>query len=190
MRNLRAPLILAAALGVAVLAGCGQEGGAGGLGPTPDPTYSINPDTPMNDLETVPPGDGDGGGADGNPGGGPQPPTGPSIEYFRVATEPTCPSGTDVNPIDGTPVTLEWKVRGADAASISIDGPGVYGTYEPEKSETFAFPCSGEPNTFQEHTYLLTTVGGDGEPRTKELTVSAKINEITVVTGPSAEAAP
>ena len=41
----------------------------------------------------------------------------------------------------------------------------------------------------QKHTYLLKTVGG-GEVQTKEITVTARINEITVVGGPSAAAAP
>ncbi len=106
-----------------------------------------------------------------------------------MAQKPTCRSGTNLNLIEGTPVTLEWKVTGADAASISIDGPGVYGTYEPEKSDTFPFSCGSEPNTMQKHTFLLQTVGG-GEVQTKEITVTARINEITIVGGPSAAAAP
>ena len=195
MRSFRAPLILASALAVAALTGCGQDGAPEGLGATASPgaTYSISPDTPMNDLETVAPSDG-GDGTGGNTGGGTDgnggtEHTGPWIEYFRVAQKPSCPSGTNVNPIEGNPVTLEWKVTGADAASISIDGPGLYGTYEPEKSDTFPFSCGGEPNSTQKHTYLLTTVGG-GETQTKEITVTARVNEITVVGGPSEMAAP
>ena len=195
MRSFRAPLILASALAAAALTGCGQEGAPESLGATPSPgaTYSISPDTPMNDLETVAPTEG--GGTDGNTGGGGtdngggSERTGPWIEYFRVAQKPSCPAGTNVAPIEGTPVTLEWKVTGADAAAISIDGPGLYGTYEPEKSDTFPFSCGGEPGTTQKHTYLLQTVGG-GETQTKEITVSARVNEITVVSGPSAVAAP
>lgn len=196
MRNFRAPLVIVAALAVAALTGCGQGGTPGGPGADPDPTYSVQPDTPMNDLETVAPTDtpddgNDGGGNNGGGDDGPAvDPNAPRIEYFRVAQQPTCPSGTNVNRIDGTPVTLEWKVVNADAASISIDGPGVYGTYEPEKSDTYAFGCDGDPGDKATHTYLLTTVGGDGEAATKEITVSATVNEITVVTGPSAEAAP
>jgi hypothetical protein len=192
MRNLRAPLIIAAALAAAALTGCGQDGTPEGLGATPEPTYSLGADTSMNDPASAPTSDGaTGGGTDGNGGtdNGGNTETGPRIEYFRVAEKPTCPGGTNVNPIDGTPVTLEWKVTGADAATISVDGPGVYGTYEPEKSETFAFPCSGEPNSMQKHTYLLTTVGG-GEAKTKEITVSARVNEITVVTRASEVATP
>jgi hypothetical protein len=185
MRNFRAPLVIAAALAAAALTGCGQGGTPGGSGADPDPTYSVQPDTPMNDLETVAPSDDAGGGNDNGGGGtdsGPtEDPNAPRIEYFRVAQQPTCPSGTNLNPIDGTPVTLEWKVVNADAASISIDGPGLYGTYEPAKSDTFPFSCGGEPGSTQEHTYLLQTVGGDGETKTKEITVSAKVNEITVV---------
>ena len=193
MRSFRAPLILASALAAAALTGCG-DGAPESLGPTPSPgtTYSISPDTPMNDLETVEPTEGTGGGNDGNTGGGNDGGsghTGPWIEFFRVAEQPTCPSGTNLNPIEGTPVKLEWKVTGADAASISIDGPGLYGTYEPEKSDTFPFSCGGPANSTQKHTYLLTTVGG-GEPQTKEITVSARVNEITVVGGPSEMAAP
>lgn len=193
MRSFRAPLILATALAAAALTGCGQDGAPESLGATPSPgaTYSISPDTPMNDLETVAPTQGpDGGGTDGNGGtDGGTDHTGPWIEYFRVAHKPSCRGGTNVNPIEGVPVTLEWKVTGADAASISIDGPGLYGTYEPEKSDTFPFSCGGEPNSTQKHTYLLTTVGG-GEVQTKEITVSARVNEITIVGGPSEMAAP
>jgi hypothetical protein len=189
MRNFRAPLVIVAAIAAAALTGCGQGGTPGGSGADPDPTFSVQPDTPMNDLETVAPsgdtGNDTGGGTD-NGGGGTDngnngDPNAPRIEYFRVAQQPSCPSGTNLNPIDGTPVTLEWKVVNVDAASISIDGPGLYGTYEPEKSDTFPFSCGGEPGSTQEHTYLLTTVGGDGEAQTKEITVSAKVNEITVV---------
>jgi hypothetical protein len=194
MRSFRAPLILASALAAAALTGCGPDGAPESLGATPSPgaTYSISPDTPMNDLETVEPTQGTGGGDDGNTGGGGNDGgsehTGPWIEYFRVAEKPTCPSGTNLNPIEGTPVKLEWKVTGADAASISIDGPGLYGTYEPEKSDTFPFSCGGPANSMQTHTYLLKTVGG-GEPQTKEITVSARVNEITIVgTAPSNEA--
>jgi hypothetical protein len=195
MRSFRAPLILASALAAAALTGCGQDGAPEGLGATASPgaTYSISPDTPMNDLESVAPSDG-GDGTGGNTGGGTDgnggtEHTGPWIEYFRVAQKPTCRSGTNLNLVEGTPITLEWKVTGADAASISIDGPGVYGTYEPEKSDTFPFSCGGEANTMQKHTFLLKTVGG-GEVQTKEITVTARINEITVVGGPSAAAAP
>src|SRR5690606_10995558 len=82
----------------------------------------------------------------GNDGGGQQPTAapGPVIEYFRVAQQPSCPGGTDVNPIEGSPVVLEWKVAGTDHVTLSIVGPGVYNTYPGQGSDTINFPCEGD----------------------------------------------
>lgn len=106
------------------------------------------------------------------------PPSGPAISYFRVATKPACPSGTDQTTFPGTDVTLEWKVTGADKATISVDGPGIYDTYGVKDSVTLNFPCSGDPGSYQSHKYLLTAIGPDGT-KTRTITVKAKVNEIT-----------
>ncbi len=105
-------------------------------------------------------------------------PTGPAISYFRVATKPSCPSGTDQAKFPGQDVTLEWKVTGAENTTISVDGPGIYDTYGVKDSVTLSFPCSGDPGSYQSHKYLLTAIGPDGT-KTRTLTVQAKVNEIT-----------
>ncbi|WP_436535166.1 hypothetical protein [Actinoplanes sp. HUAS TT8] len=105
-------------------------------------------------------------------------PSGPAISYFRVSGKPSCPSGTDQTHFEGDPVTLEWKVTGAEKATISVDGPGLYDTYGVKDSVTINFPCSGDPGSYQSHTFMLTAIGPNGT-RTKTLTVKAKVNEIT-----------
>jgi hypothetical protein len=110
-------------------------------------------------------------------------PAGPQIVTFRVKTSPSCPAGTNLNPIDGTPVTLEWEVAGAESTVLAVDGPGKYGDFKVKDSLTLSFPCSGPPNSEQKHTYTLTTVGG-GPVATQTLTVTAKVNEIAIVSTP------
>jgi hypothetical protein len=111
-------------------------------------------------------------------------PAGPRIVSFRVKTAPTCPAGTDLNPIDGTPVTLEWEVAGAESTELAVDGPGKYADYKVKDSVTLNFGCSGAPNTDAKHTYTLTTIGG-GPAAKQTLTVTAKINEIAHVSPPA-----
>jgi hypothetical protein len=184
----RLPLLVAAACATAALAACGGDQTGGGAGAATDPTYATNPDTPMDQKPTTAPVDGgntggdNGGGNSGDNGGGTtNEQTGPTIVSFRVASKPSCPAGTNVNPIPGQPVKLSWKVSGTDKVTISIDGPGVFQEFPAEHSETFSFGCDGNPGDTAEHTFLLRTVGG-GEVEEKTLTVTAKVNEITVVT--------
>jgi hypothetical protein len=106
---------------------------------------------------------------------------GPRIVSFRVKTDPACPAGTNQAPIAGRDVTLEWEVTGgATGVEIAVDGPGKYGDFAAKGELTLSFPCTGEPNTQQVHTYTLTTVGG-GPAVTRTLTVTARVNEIPVV---------
>ncbi|MFI1990666.1 hypothetical protein [Actinoplanes sp. NPDC020271] len=105
-------------------------------------------------------------------------PGGPAISFFRVSVKPSCPSGTDQVQNPGQDVTLEWKVTGAEKATISLDGPGIYDTYGAEDSVTLNFPCSGDPGSYQSHKYLLTAIGPEGT-KTRTLTVKAEVNEIT-----------
>jgi hypothetical protein len=123
-----------------------------------------------------------------DPGAQPDP-TGPTIEYFQVLQQPQCPGGTNLNPIEGQPVALEWKVIGTDGdeVSLSIDGPGVYNTYPAEGSDVINFPCEGEEGDIQEHTYLL-TAEGDGVTVTETLVVQAKVQQVTDVSMTQADA--
>jgi len=109
--------------------------------------------------------------------------TGPRIVYFRIKQKPQCPQGTNVFPVPGVPVVIEWKVTGADQVKLSVDDPnrvGSYGTYATEATETFTFACSGAPNTVEKHTYTIYTVGG-GAQRHKSITAEAKVYEISTV---------
>lgn len=187
--SLRLPLLVATACAAAALAACGADDNGAGTGALADPTYATNPDTPM-DVKPTPTADAggeQGGGTDGGENGGgtdgggtTHEETGPTIVSFKIASKPSCPAGTNVNPIPGQPVKLSWKVSGADKVTISIDGPGVFQEYATTDSDTFSFGCDGNPGETAKHTYLLRTVGG-GEVKEKTLTVTAKINEITVV---------
>ncbi|MFI7433475.1 hypothetical protein [Micromonospora haikouensis] len=120
-----------------------------------------------------------GGGSGSSSGGGSgTKSSGPTIGYFRVAQKPTCPAGTNVNPIAGTPVVVEWKTGNVDSVALSVDGPGVYGdNYPPAGSETVNFPCSGGEGDVQEHTYTLTVSNAHGK-QTKTLVVTAKVHDI------------
>ncbi|MFF3853128.1 hypothetical protein [Micromonospora sp. NPDC002575] len=120
-----------------------------------------------------------GGGSTGSSGGGSgTKPSGPTIGYFRVAQKPTCPAGTNVNPIAGAPVVVEWKTSNVDSVALSVDGPGVYGdNYPPAGSETVNFPCSGGEGDVQEHTYTLTVRNAHGK-QSKTLVVTAKVHDI------------
>lgn len=119
------------------------------------------------------------GGGTGN--GGARSGAGPSIVYFRVAQKPSCPAGTSVNPIPGTPVVLEWKASNVDSVALSVDGPGVYAdNYPPTGSETLNFPCSGSGGDIQRHTYLLTVRNAHGK-QTKSLVVSATVHDVPQV---------
>jgi hypothetical protein len=129
-----------------------------------------------------------GGGTDSNggqPGGrsttsAPKP-AGPTIAYFRVAQKPTCPSGTNVTPIAGTPVVVQWKTSNVDSVALSVDGPGVYAdNYPPAGSETLNFPCSGAEGDVQKHAYLLTVRNAHGTQK-KTLVVTATVHEIKQV---------
>lgn len=101
-------------------------------------------------------------------------PSGPQIVYFRVKTKPTCSSGGPGFPATNIGVTLEWKVTGADHVTVSIDGPGEFGTYDTTFTHEFPFGCAPQGDTAT-HTYLLKTVGG-GPVRDKTITVQARTN--------------
>ncbi|MEW2385881.1 hypothetical protein AB0873_27850 [Micromonospora sp. NPDC047707] len=121
------------------------------------------------------------GSSGGKSGAGSTTSTGPSITYFRVAQQPSCPAGTSANPIAGTSVVLEWKASNVDSVALSVDGPGVYAdNYPPTGSETLNFPCSGSEGDVQRHTYLLTVRNAHGT-QTKTLVVTATVHDVPEV---------
>jgi hypothetical protein len=193
MKNRTAMLVLAGAVvfasSIGAVAGClslssgGERGGGYGAGSTPSPSADAGLGTPeatpspaktsatprntkttKTTTTTRPPEE-----------------EGPRIAWFRITQRPQCPQGTTEYPVEGVPVVLEWKVTGADQVTISVDGPGVYGTYPTEGSETFTFSCGGAADgETVKHTYLLKTVGG-GSTRSKQLTATATAHEISQV---------
>ncbi|WP_328341399.1 hypothetical protein [Micromonospora sp. NBC_00421] len=128
-------------------------------------------------------GGGSTGGGTGSSGGGRSgtKSSGPTISYFRVADKPSCPAGTNVNPIAGSPALVEWKAGNVDSVALSVDGPGIYGDdYPPAGSETFNFPCSGREGEVQKHTYTLTVRNAHGT-QTKTIVVTAPVHDIPKV---------
>jgi hypothetical protein len=105
-------------------------------------------------------------------------PTGPIVAYFRVKQQPQCPKGTNVAPIAGVPLIIEWQVNGVDEVTLAVDGAGKYKTYDGSKgSETFDFSCGGAPGTVNTHKYTI-TAEQDGQDVAKSLSASATTNEI------------
>jgi hypothetical protein len=105
-------------------------------------------------------------------------PSGPQIVYFRIKQAAKCPEGTTVQQTPAVPLIIEWKVTGVPKVTLSVDGPGIYNTYDAEGTETFTFSCGAAPGTLEKHTYLLKTVGADVS---KSLAATAKVNEIAPV---------
>lgn len=128
--------------------------------------------TPAAEASATPPGGGSSpqiGGGGGTPtttktssgGGGTTTSTAPTnpIAYFKIKTDAKCQSTGPGGFYSPGSITLEWKVNGASHITISIDGPGIYGTYPGTHAEEFNFPCSGNSGSTQTHTYLLRTIG-------------------------------
>jgi hypothetical protein len=64
-------------------------------------------------------------------------------------------------------ITLTWLIDNADSTELSIDGSGIYKSYPgAQGSDQVPFSCGNV-----QHTYTLTTVGGDGPAATKTLTI-------------------
>lgn len=119
-----------------------------------------DPGTPTND----PSGDGVVGSAGAEP----------TIASFTVAQEANCVNGAGQ-------ITLSWELGGgATGATIAIDGPGIYDTY-PGTSHTEQFPGACSPGDTQ--TYLLTTIGGTGDPATATIQRTAPAAPPPTTTG-------
>jgi len=147
-----------------------------------DDDLSADGNPPADESDTDSSGGATDGGdaADGSDAGQPD---GPVIELFDVTQQPRCPAGTDLNPIEGQPLILSWRVTGAEELTLSIDGPGVYATLDDHDSsdandgvKTFSFGCSGDEGDAARHTYVLTATS-DGQIVTSELVVEAVVHE-------------
>lgn len=64
-------------------------------------------------------------------------------------------------------ITLTWLIDNADSTELAIDGAGLYKAYPgAQGSDRVPFSCG-----LGQHTYTLTTVGGQGPAATKTLTI-------------------
>ncbi|GIF65212.1 hypothetical protein Ais01nite_32470 [Asanoa ishikariensis] len=176
MRTFRTPLVLLTAVAATLLTGCGEKPGNNLGAETPTgASYVIGEDTPTDaDLTPSPsataiePAGGENGGSNGG-----EQRKDPWIQYFRISQKPHCPSGQWPN---GREVTVEWKVTGTDKVTISVDGPGVYDTFDASGSQSFSFSCGDwGPGETAKHTYLLMTVGG-GPVAKKTITATATVS--------------
>ena len=64
-------------------------------------------------------------------------------------------------------VTLTWATQNASGVDLSVDGPGLYGSYGPSGSQTLTVTCNGST-----HTYQLTAKGAQGQTVTKTVSVA------------------
>jgi len=97
---------------------------------------------------------------------------GPQIVYFRFRQQPKCTSSGP------QPAIIEWKVSGATGTALSVDNPGIVGSYRKYTgttgSETLYVGCA--PGSTESHVYTIYTTGS--EPQ-RSATLNAK------VTGPT-----
>jgi hypothetical protein len=93
---------------------------------------------------------------------------GPQIVYFRFHQQPKC---TASGP---QPAVVEWKVSGATGAALSVDNPGIVGSYRTYSgttgSETLYVSCA--PGKTESHVYTIYTTGS--EPQ-RSATLNAKV---------------
>jgi hypothetical protein len=108
----------------------------------------------------------------------PTPNTNPTIVTFDVPKTEDCTNATA-----GT-ITLSWEIANATGAALSIDGPGVYDSWDGiSQTVEVPFGCNHGQLT---HTYTLTTMGGSGPADSKTKTVTAKPAKIkTFTVGPA-----
>jgi hypothetical protein len=65
-------------------------------------------------------------------------------------------------------ITLMWEVTDAESTTLSIDGPGIYKSYPGVLgSDRVPFGCGAGG-----HRYTLSTVGGNGQPAVKTLSIT------------------
>ena len=63
-------------------------------------------------------------------------------------------------------IQLTWATQNTSGVTISIDGPGPYGNYQPTGNQSVPFSCPAN-----QHTYLLTANGTNGQSTQKTLIV-------------------
>lgn len=96
----------------------------------------------------------------------------PAIVSFAVTQQPSCPEGDGPYRSPGSPAVVSWVVTGATSVTLSVDGPGGYGTYGTTGSVTLPFGCGAVGTTYT-HTYMVTTNGGTGPAASRTISASA-----------------
>lgn len=74
----------------------------------------------------------------------------PTIDKLKIPKSVDCISVFEVK--------LKWRTTNAKVVTIAIDGPGLYGYYQPDGSAIVPFACDGNS-----HSYTLTAVGKNGK---------------------------
>ena len=164
-------------------AGDGDSGDSAFIGGAPSPAPSASTGSGSDNGTGTGTGTTDTGQNTGNgSGGNSAAPKGPVISYFRIKQKPQCPQGTNVNPIPGVDLVVEWSVSGTDKVTLAVDGPGIYNSYGPKGNETFAFGCGGghKQGDIIKHTYTLVAEHNGVESK-KTLTATAKYYEVAQV---------
>ncbi len=107
------------------------------------------------------------------------PPPPAATVTLSVVKQPSCPvHGTPEAPFSspGNPVTISWKVTGANGAALAVDNPtlyGAYGMYGATGQMEFSFGCDTKPGKTS-HTYTVWPAGFKNISKT--ITVSATNN--------------
>ena len=100
-------------------------------------------------------------------------PNAPVISAFTANPNPfPC---TSVN--DSGQITLTWNTQNATGVTISIDGPGIFGSYGPTGQQQVPFAGC---NTA--HTYTLTAKGSGNQQVQQTITVQPKVTPATTTT--------
>ena len=89
-----------------------------------------------------------------------------------VITSFTTPDNIDCHNGNSQTFTASWSTNGVKA-TISIDGPGIYKTYDPSGTDSLPFDCSSS------HSFLLTAYGQDGQTSTKTITLEPRNAQAT-----------
>jgi hypothetical protein len=87
--------------------------------------------------------------------------------YIASTTSITCPASDLSTTLPAPSVTLTWATQNASGVDLSVDGPGLYGSYGPSGIQTLAVACNG--NT---HTYRITAKGTQGQTVNKTVSVT------------------
>lgn len=76
------------------------------------------------------------------------------------------PSPFPCTPPNGGQITLTWSTNNSNGVNVSIDGPGVFGSYGAQGQQQVPFASCNNP-----HTYTLTAKGNGGQQVQQTITV-------------------